>query len=283
MSTISSICVTSFKSGEYNGAIFKAFGGNVSTVTVMPSAPGGTRYKEVKEAMLAALTAQEWKGGEVIPSEKRLAERFGVSIGTLRKAIDELCAENILIRHQGLGTFVAQHRRDRHFFRFFRVARRDGERSYPVVTLVNYRKSQAPAAIAAKLGIEPGARIITFTNALALHERVVMVDTITLPESIFPTLTETMLRDRPNTLYNFYQDAFGINVASTDERLRVARASDSESTLLGLPEGDPVLEIERIAYSINLKPVEYRLTHVNTQDYEYVASATKHGAETGVA
>src|SRR5690242_16840785 len=105
---------------------FKTAGGSVmSTVTAMPSALGGTRYKEVKEGILAALTAQEWKGGEVIPSEKRLAERFGVSIGTLRKAIDELCAENILIRHQGLGTFVAMHRRDRHFFRYFRVVRRD--------------------------------------------------------------------------------------------------------------------------------------------------------------
>ena len=92
----------------------------MSTMTETPAAVGGTRYKEVKNALLAALAAHEWKGGEAIPAEKRLAERFGVSIGTLRKAIDELCAENILIRHQGLGTFVAMHQRDRHFFRFFR-------------------------------------------------------------------------------------------------------------------------------------------------------------------
>lgn len=51
-----------------------------------------------------------------------------------------------------------------------------------------------------------------------------MVDTITLPESKFPGLSKTMLRERPNTLYNFYQDAFGINITGTDERLRVARA-----------------------------------------------------------
>jgi GntR family transcriptional regulator len=244
----------------------------MSTVTTMPSALGGTRYKEVKEGMLAALSAQEWKGGEAIPSEKRLAERFGVSIGTLRKAIDELCAENILIRHQGLGTFVVLHRRDRHFFRYFRVVRRDGERSYPVVTLVNFKKGKASRVIAGKLGVAEGTRVFTFTNALALHDKVVMTETITTPETLFPTLTEAMLRDRKDTLYNFYQDAFGINVVGTDERVRVAKATELESEVLALPAGAPVLEVERIAYSYNQKPVEYRISHVNTEEYEYVGS-----------
>lgn len=251
----------------------------MSAVTEMPVSPGGTRYKEVKEAMLAALTAQEWKGGEVIPSEKRLAERFGVSIGTLRKAIDELCAENILIRHQGLGTFVSMHRRDRHFFRFFRVARHGGERTYPVVTLVNFEKGKASKAVAKSLGIEEGVRVFVFTNALALDGNVVMVDTITLPETKFPGLTRTMLRERPNTLYNFYQDAFGINITGTDERLRVALATKLESGLLQVEMGAPVLEVERIAYSINQKPVEYRITHINTEEYEYVASTMRSGNE----
>jgi GntR family transcriptional regulator len=247
----------------------------MSTVTAMPVGPGGTRYKEVKEAMLAALTAQEWKGGEVIPSEKKLAERFGVSIGTLRKAIDELCAENILIRHQGLGTFVAQHRRDRHFFRYFRVARRDGERTYPVVTLINFKRAKPTPLVAARLGIDEGTRLFVFTNALALHERVVVVDTVMLPETKFPGLTESMLRGRPNTLYNFYQDAFGINVTGTDERLRVAYASELESKLLELAPGAPLLEVERVAYSLNQKPVEYRLTRINTDNYEYIANTTR--------
>lgn len=251
----------------------------MTTVLAMPTTFGGTRYKEVKEAILAALTAQEWKGGEAIPSEKRLAERFGVSVGTLRKAIDELCAENILVRHQGLGTFVAQHQRDRHFFRYFRVARRDGDKTYPVVSLVNFKKVAAPHAIASRLGIEDGARLLRFTNQLALHDKVVIVETIMLPESSFAGLTEAMLRDRPNTLYNFYQDAFGINVVGTDERVRVAQATELESALLGLPTAAPVLEVERLAYSYHQQPVEYRLTHVNTAEYDYVSGTMNHGGQ----
>lgn len=66
-------------------------------------------YKEVKLRLTRGLAAGEWKPGEAIPSEARLAERFNVSIGTIRKAIDELVAERILVRQQGRGTFVASH------------------------------------------------------------------------------------------------------------------------------------------------------------------------------
>jgi GntR family transcriptional regulator len=244
----------------------------MSTLAINPPAIGGIRYKEVKSAMLAALSAREWKGGEAIPSEKRLAERFGVSIGTLRKAIDELCVENILIRHQGLGTFVAMHQRDQHFFRFFRVVRRDGDKTYPTVSLVSFKRAKASKEAAAMLGIETGARIFQFVNGLALHGTTVLIDHITLPEAHFPGLTEAKLRDRPSTLYNFYQDVFSINVVETDERVRVALATEVESGLLGVDAGAGLLEIQRVAYSYHRKAVELRLSHLNTQDYEYVGT-----------
>jgi len=239
---------------------------------------GGTRYKEVKNGILAALAAKEWKGGEAIPSEKRLSERFGVSIGTLRKAIDDLVADNILVRHQGLGTFVAQHQRDRHFFRFFRVVRQDGDKTYPTVTLVSFTRAKATRDIAALLGIDASARVFSFVNRLSLHGETVMVDNITVAEERFAGLTETALRERPGTLYNFYQDAFHINVVGTDERLRVATANDVESRLLEVPRGTPLLEVRRIAYSYHHEPVEVRISHVNTARYEYVGPSASHEA-----
>jgi GntR family transcriptional regulator len=248
----------------------------MSTVTAMPVGPGGTRYKEVKEAMLAALNAQEWKGGEVIPSEKKLAERFAVSIGTLRKAIDELVADNILVRHQGLGTFVAQHQRDRHFFRFFRIVRQDGDKTYPTVSLASFRKGKATREIAGMLGIEANARVFTFINRLSLHGEPVMIDSITVAEARFPGLTEAALRERPSTLYNFYQDAFHINVVGTEERLRAATADEAESKLLDVPRGTPLLEVRRVAYSYHQSPVEVRISHVNTERYEYVGPSASH-------
>jgi GntR family transcriptional regulator len=66
-------------------------------------------YRQIKNLMLNALESAEWRPGQAIPSEQELALRFNVSQGTVRKAIDEMAAENLLVRKQGKGTYVASH------------------------------------------------------------------------------------------------------------------------------------------------------------------------------
>jgi len=234
--------------------------------------PGGVLYKDVKRRVLQALADGEWKPGEVIPSERKLVERFGVSIGTLRKAIDELVAENLLIRHQGRGTFVATHRRDDHFFRFFKVVHQDGHRSYPTVRLDSFRRIKADKAVCALLGLDAGARAFHFTNVLSLEGRPVMIDDIVLPERLFPGLTEAQLRNRPNTLYNFYQDSFGVNVIQTEERMRSVLATEREAALLGVDIGSPLIRIHRVAFSFHRQPVEWRVSTLDTAEHEVLVS-----------
>jgi len=236
-----------------------------------PAMPlGSPLYEQIKHALLAALAQGEWKQGDAIPPEKILAERFGVSIGTLRKAIDELAAENILVRHQGRGTYVAVHTRNPHFFKFFRIVRQDGKKSYPTTQLMRFRRVRAAAAVREKLGLASGAQVFEFNNVLSLNGDVVMVDEICLPEALFPGMTEQQLRERPSTLYSFYQDAFGVNVIGTDERLRTGLAGPAHAQWLGVPEGEPLLQIRRVAYSYHGMPVEWRVSHVNTEAYEYL-------------
>ncbi|MDQ0138872.1 GntR family transcriptional regulator [Cupriavidus necator] len=236
------------------------------------AAIGGVLYKDVKHAILAALAAGEWKPGEAIPSERKLIERFGVSIGTLRKAIDELVAENIMIRHQGRGTFVATHRQEDHFFRFFRIVRQDGYREYPTVRLARFRRARADKDEAAALGLPVGEAVFRFTNVLSLEGRPVMIDAITVPAERFKALTEKLLRERPNTLYNFYQDVFGINIIRTEERLRAALADEEDQELLGVPVGTAMLKILRVASSYQNERIEYRVSRLDTSDYEFALS-----------
>jgi len=247
---------------------------NLSTTTVPLGSP---LYAQVKQAVLAALARGEWKQGDAVPPERTLAERFGVSIGTLRKAIDELAAENILVRHQGRGTYVAVHTRNHHFFKFFRILRQDGHKSYPATRLLRFRRVRANAATREQLGMPGGAYVYEFTNVLSLNGDVVMVDDICLPESRFPGMTEQHLRERPSTLYALYQDVFGVNVIATDERLRACLADAAHAEWLGVPEHTPLLEIRRVAYSYNRQPVEWRVSRVNTEAYEYM------GQEPGAA
>ncbi|SDC83561.1 GntR family transcriptional regulator [Cupriavidus sp. YR651] len=236
------------------------------------AAIGGVLYKDVKRAMLVALSEGEWKPAEAIPSERKLIERFGVSIGTLRKAIDELVTENILIRHQGRGTFVATHRMEDHFFRFFRVVRQDGYREYPTVRLVRFRRAKADKAEAAALGLSVGDAVFRFANVLSLEKQPVMIDAITVPAERFPTLTEAQLRERPNTLYNFYQDAFGINIIRTDERLRATLADEEDAELMEVSAGSALLQVLRTAYSYHDERIEYRVSKLNTLHHEFTLS-----------
>ncbi len=232
-------------------------------------------YKEVKIRITHDLAAGEWKPGEAIPSEVRLAEQFGVSIGTVRKAIDELVAEKILLRHQGRGTFVATHTRDRTLFYFFHIVGKDGSKALPVTKLLSFRKGKADGDEEARLSIERGAGVFRIQNLLHLGGKPVLYDDIAVPVALFPDLDADVLNRRESTIYGLYQARYGINVVRISERLSAANPAARVAGLLGLKAGTPALMIKRVAYTYNDSPVEYRVSWVNTQDHEYLSDLWK--------
>ena len=102
-------------------------------------------YQQIKGLITQSLESGEWKPGEIIPSEVELAGRYKVSQGTVRKAIDELAAENLLVRRQGKGTFVATHNEERAQFRFLRLLADDGVEHPHVSRLLECRRLRARA------------------------------------------------------------------------------------------------------------------------------------------
>jgi len=242
------------------------------TDATTPGVPLATPlYKEIKRTLMEALTTGEWKPGEAIPAERRLSARYGISIGTVRKAIDELVAENILIRQQGRGTFVASHTRDRLLFYFFHIVPQAGDKSYPDVEFVRFARAKADAELAQHFGIAIGDPIFRARNRLRLAGLPVMIDDIAVPAARFPGLTQAQFRDRPSTIYNLYQEAFGISVVSTSERLRATLADAEFAELLDVAKGSPLLQIRRLARTYNEVTVEYRVSRVNTEHHEYWA------------
>ena len=233
------------------------------------------RFKAVKAAITAALIAGEWKSGQFIPDQARLAQRYAVSIGTLRKAIDELVAEKILVRRQGLGTFVAAHGPVRNRFHFFHIVDADGSRHLPQPELLGFDRGRADAREASQLHIEKGARVIRITNLLRLSGEPVVLDTIAVSAEMFPDLTESRFRNRDSTIYSLYQTRYAINVTRTNEQLRAAAASRAAAKVLGLRTGAPVLEIFRVAFTYNDVPVELRHSVVNTASRFYEADRGK--------
>ena len=220
--------------------------------------------------MTRRLATGEWKPGAAIPTETRLKEEFGVAIGTIRRAVDELVAQNMLVRQQGRGTFVATHNRDRLLFHFFHIERRDGYKEYPDVRLHDFERVRLGREVAALLGMHEGDRAVRFRNTLSLEGQKIMLDEITVPESLFPRLTEKKLRERNSTLYNLYQDQYRITVVRTSQRLGGGLVPREVARALEVPVGLPVLVIRRIAFAYHDRPVEYRVSYVDTRLHDYV-------------
>jgi GntR family transcriptional regulator len=228
-------------------------------------------YKEVKRLLTQSLQAHEWHPGEALPSEARLAERFRVSIGTIRKAVDEMVAERVLVRQQGRGTFVATHNASRLMFQFFRIVRDDGERQLPEPELIGFEKGRAEAPEARALGILTGDRVIRVRNLLKLAGAPIVLDDIVLAQSRFPDLTEKVFRTRDNTIYSLYQTRYGINVVRAAERLKATLADRAMARILAVEPGAPLLRIDRVALTYHDAPVELRRSLVQTANHAYVS------------
>jgi GntR family transcriptional regulator len=226
-------------------------------------------YQQVRTRLIEGISAGEWRAGEPIPTEAQLAASFGVAIGTVRKAVDSLVAGQALVRQQGRGTFVTAHDGSRLMFHFFHIVAHDGAKVYPEVRTVEFRRGRADAASAAALAIAPADKVILIRNVLSLQGAPVIVDDITLPAELFPGLSEKIFRARDNTIYHLYQSRYGINVLHTDERLRVGTAMRDVALHLGVAAGAALLEIRRVALTFRDRPVELRLSRVNTARHDY--------------
>jgi GntR family transcriptional regulator len=235
-------------------------------------------YKEVKIRITRSLASGEWNPGEALPSESRLAGQFKVSIGTIRKAIDELVAERILLRQQGRGTFVATHTEDRTLFYFFHIVGKDGGHESPKSEMLSFRKDKAGPEVAAQLKIARGTRILRARNLLKLSGNPIVLDEISVPSSLFPDLDEHIFSKREGTIYGLYQARYGINVIRISEKLSAAHAPAETAPTLGIRANTPALMIRRVAYTYNDTPVEYRVSWVNTENHEYLSDLWKNEA-----
>ncbi len=236
----------------------------------LPLAPvGRPLYEEVRAHLTEGIAEGRWKAGDALPPENAIAAEFGVAIGTVRKAVDALVAQGALVRRQGKGTYVTSHDNRRMLFHFFPIVGVDGAKAPPEVRTVRFERARADAAEAAALGLPRDERVIRIRNVLSLSGQPVIVDDITIAAALFPGLTERIFTGRDNTIYHLYQSRYGINVLRTDEHLRAGLAAGEVAGLLQVAPGSPLLEIRRVALTFRDRPVERRLSRVNTAAHAY--------------
>ena len=231
----------------------------------------GHQYQKVKAALTVGLSEGRWMFGEAVPSESQLARQFSVSVGTVRRAIDELVAEGILVRQHGRGTFVASHTNDYLFNIFFRIVDGKGLKQRTSPRLLSFRRAFADAATASNLRIPVGAAIYRIFNVLLLNNRTIACDDIRLPQRLFPGLTREELAQRDQTVYGVLQRRYGVDTVWAKELLSAVKAGSRVGELLGVKTNMPILRLQRTAYSYQDSAIEFRFRYINTADHYYLS------------
>ncbi len=228
-------------------------------------------YKRVKQKLAEELGQGRWRHGQAIPSEPLLAKRYQVSVGTLRRAVGELVAENILVREQGRGTFVASHTRDYMLNVFFRIEAHDGLRELPDSELISFRRASANRAVAAALQIAVRAPVFHIRARLRLQGEIVILDDMWLPARLFPDMNEHVFAERDTTVYGMFQARYGITVTRQRETLTAELADPETCRLLNLQAPAAVLRVVRTAYAHRDVPVDWRVRYVSTRNHHYLS------------
>jgi GntR family transcriptional regulator len=228
-------------------------------------------YLQVKKRITESLAEGLWNPGQSIPSEVELAQSFSVSQGTVRKAIDELAAENILIRRQGKGTFVASHDEEGSQLRFLRLTSTQNNKENLDNHLVSFTKEKATNKIAKSLGVNIGTTVVSIKRVLTFNQKPLILDFIKVPASSFRKLTSEMIVEKKGAMYRMYETEFGIQMLRAQEKIRAVAADADTSELLGVKKKTPVLSVERISFTYSDKPIEWRLGLCLTENHHYAS------------
>lgn len=230
-------------------------------------------YQQIKTLILQGLQAGEWKPGEVIPSETELAVRFRVSQGTVRKAIDELAAENLLVRRQGKGTFVATHAEQHVQYRFLKLVPDSGQASGEGPTqrsIIDCRRVRASADIARVLGLRTGDSVLQVRRVLSFAGSPTILEDLWLPATPFKGLTAERLADYHGPMYALFETEFGVRMVRAEEKIRAVLPDAEQCKHLQVTPQTPLLSVERVAHTYNDVPMELRRGLYRTDNHHYL-------------
>src|SRR5438105_12558380 len=227
-------------------------------------------YHQIKALLTASLQHGEWKPGEAIPSEMELAARFQVSQGTVRKAIEELAADNLLVLRQGKGTFVATHTEEHtSHYRFLRLRSSNGKDEYPASRLLDVRRGKASADLARLLALRTGDALIVMRRVLEFSAEPVLLDEISLPAALFKGLSRAKLEAYRGSMYSFFESQYGVRMIRAEEHLTAIAADAATAEVLRVKVNSPLLAVDRVAYTYGDRPVEWRRGLCNTRSHYY--------------
>jgi GntR family transcriptional regulator len=226
-------------------------------------------YIKARGVLMDRIRSGAWAPGTALPNEFELADELGMSQGTVRKSLDQLVADGLVVRHQGRGTFVADRTPEQWQFRFFNFYDSHGRRIIPEGSSAKAELRPATPSECQMLKLPSARSVVAISRTRSSGGLPFVAERLLLPAARFPGIEK--LRPVPNTLYDHYRRQFSVIVARAEDRLTAVAAGKTVAERLAVAIGTPLLRVDRIAYDIDDNPVEWRTSSVRLDQGHYLA------------
>jgi GntR family transcriptional regulator len=223
-------------------------------------------HLQLREVLIKRIANGDWQAGIAIPNEIELAREFGLSAGTVRKALDWMESAQLVVRQQGRGTFVRDQLSGDILTRFCNLRRADGTLIEATVTSAVLVTAEATAVEAQHLGLRAGEKVHRVTQIREIDGAPFAHESLVLPAAFFPKIDA-----KSPAVGNIGQVAFanGLLLGHGRELVSIAAASEEVARALSLQRDSPLLLLDRVIETIDGEPLEWRrsLCHLGAHVY----------------
>jgi GntR family transcriptional regulator len=227
-------------------------------------------YLQVCELLMRQIAEGTWKPNTTLPNEMELARTMGVSSGTVRKALEKLEADRLVVRRQGRGTFVVDQAAPEAASRFDRLRRGDGEPLVWAAKLLHRGRGEATLSEQRMLQIGPGERVARKQRLLSVSDQPFAVESACLAVGRLPGLEADRNEVGDWSLAALAQQ-HGVHLARAYEEVRLVPAEGETAALLAVEVGVTLMLLDRIILSIEQAPIEWRSVACHVRDEYYLS------------
>lgn len=223
-------------------------------------------YLQLCDLMADRIAAKAWKPGGALPNEGDLAREFGVSPGTVRKALEQLEQMRVIVRRQGRGSFVCDLTSGELVDRFATIRDAGGGNIVAKVGSMEIEQVAATADECARLCLAQRDPVYRIRRVLLAGDAPFMIEKASMPAALFPGLAQ------PDALAGqiaLLARQFGVLLGKGSERIATEPASREAAEALGLAEGTVVAVLDRVILAIDGRPVEWRMGWCNLAGKHY--------------
>ncbi|MEZ7502098.1 GntR family transcriptional regulator [Psychrobacter sp. Arc29] len=225
------------------------------------------RYEQVRWHIQTLLTENKWDEKTPLPTEQEFADKYQVSVGTVRKAVEKLVDDGVLIKQQGRGTFLKRPSFEGSLLRFFKYRDKDASYVIPTGVIKKVMLIEPVEAINKELNIHEKESLIYIERVRIVEDRVILSERIWLPETRYQDFIGLEPEDFENLLYPFYYKKCGQFVSSAVEMLFFI--SNHIDPYLDNTKQENLVKVCRVAKNLEGDPIEYRESYGLAEKFSY--------------